>query len=72
MKPLRQSSIDDLASLQMENELLMHEIRYLRARVTSAERKVAKHPVLNEPPRSLRSSRSHEAYEARSPLCSLH
>ena len=41
MKPLRQSSIDDLASLQMENELLMHEIRYLRARVTSAERQAA-------------------------------
>jgi hypothetical protein len=41
VKPLRQSSIDDLASLQMENELLMHEIRYLRARVTSAERAVA-------------------------------
>jgi hypothetical protein len=41
VKPLHQSSIDDLASLQMENELLMHEIRYLRARVTSAERAVA-------------------------------
>ena len=41
MKPLRQSSIDDLASLQMENELLMHEVRYLRARVTSAERQAA-------------------------------
>ena len=41
MKPLRQSSIDDLASLQMENELLMHEIRFLRARVASAERALA-------------------------------
>jgi hypothetical protein len=41
VKPLRQSSIDDLASLQMENELLMHEIRYLRARVTSAERQAS-------------------------------
>ena len=64
MKPLRQSSIDDLASLQMENELLMHEIRYLRARVTSAERAVAQaSPCSTQPPRSPRSSRNRRPYE---------
>ena len=49
MKPLRQSSIDDLPSLQMENELLMHEIRYLRARLTAAERKGATAPRAQRP-----------------------
>ena len=38
MKPLRPSTIDDLVSLQMENELLVHETRHLRGRLKSAER----------------------------------
>lgn len=38
MKPLKQSSLDDLVALQMENELLVHETRHLRARLKHFER----------------------------------
>lgn len=38
MKPLKPSSLDDVVALQMENELLGHEARHLRARLRSFER----------------------------------
>lgn len=38
MRELRQSRAGDLASLQMENELLAHEVRHLRALLKQAER----------------------------------
>lgn len=38
MNPLHQSSTADVSGLQMENNLLIHENRLLRARLTDAER----------------------------------
>jgi hypothetical protein len=37
MNPLQQSNPDAVASLQMENNLLTHEIRLLRARLKAAK-----------------------------------
>jgi hypothetical protein len=38
LNPLHQSSPDELTSLQMENNLLIHEVRLLRAQLTAAQR----------------------------------
>ena len=38
MRPLHTLDARDLASLQMENELLAHEVRHLRARLAQSER----------------------------------
>jgi hypothetical protein len=38
MNPLHQSSPDELVSLQMENNLLTHEVRLLRAQLTAAQK----------------------------------
>lgn len=42
MKPLQQLTGVDLTSQAMENDLLTHEVRFLRARLTAAERKLAR------------------------------
>jgi hypothetical protein len=38
MNPLHQSSPDELTSLQMENNLLIHEVRMLRAQLAAAQK----------------------------------
>lgn len=38
MNPLHQSSPDELVSLQMENNLLTHEVRLLRAQLAAAKK----------------------------------
>lgn len=40
MRPLHQAEAAELASLQMENELLSHETRHLRAQLKQAEREI--------------------------------
>jgi hypothetical protein len=43
MKPVHESDVSDVASLRMENDLLIQEVRHLRGRVAAAERALKNH-----------------------------
>lgn len=72
MRPMHQSEEAELRGLQMENELLVHEVRHLRARLAAAERAPEGRRKLEELVRELRgkvrdqsAALSHERKETR-------